>query len=279
MPVRVLAQLYGGLLDPDEPFLTADDLGILRGDGAFETILVVDGVPLQYEAHLARLASTAAMLELPEPDLSAWRSCVDTALGAWTAPGEMMLRLVLTRGRETGGAVTGYAMGVPVPRRLLDQRRDGVSVLALTRGYPVDLAGSAPWLLLGAKTLSYAVNMAAIRYAAANGADDVVFLATDGSVFEGPTATVVIANGRTLRTTPPEIGILPGTTQSVLFDAAAAAGWTTSVEPLTLADLHGADGVWLVSSVRLLTRVHTLDGTPLPDPGTTAELDAFIPRS
>jgi 4-amino-4-deoxychorismate lyase len=126
----------------------------------------------------------------------------------------------------------------------------------------------APWLLLGAKSLSYAVNMAAIRHAESVGAEEVIFVAADGSVLEGPTSTVVVATGRTLRTTPPSSGILPGTTQGALFRAAERAGWTTKVEPLTVRELREADGIFMASSVRKITRVHTLDGAALPD--TTA---------
>ena len=32
-----------------------------------------------------------------------------------------------------------------------------------------------------------------------------------------------------------------------------------------MADLHAADGVFLVSGVRKIARVHTLDGKPLTD--------------
>ena len=109
----------------------------------------------------------------------------------------------------------------------------GVAAVTLDRGFPPDLAERAPWLLLGAKPLSYAMNMAAVREAGRRGAEDVIFTAADGSVFEGPTSTVVLAKGRTLYTPPSSIGILPGTTQAALFRGAEKAGWSVKVEPLT----------------------------------------------
>jgi 4-amino-4-deoxychorismate lyase len=95
-------------------------------------------------------------------------------------------------------------------------------------------------------------------------------------VLEGPTSNVVIAQGRTLRTTPPSSGVLRGTTQGALFRAAEQAGWVTKVEPLTLPELRSADGLFLASSVRKITRVHTLDGVRLPEATELhAELNAL----
>jgi 4-amino-4-deoxychorismate lyase len=74
-----------------------------------------------------------------------------------------------------------------------------------------------------------------------------------------------VAKGRTLRTTPPSSGILRGTTQGALFRAAERAGWVTKVEPLRVSELRDADGLFMASSVRKITRVHTLDGAALPD--------------
>jgi 4-amino-4-deoxychorismate lyase len=275
--MRVLAMLDGALADPDEPHIRVDDLGLLRGDGVFETVLVVDGAPRELGPHLDRLARSAAMLELPAPDRAAWERCVAAVLDAWRGGSEMALRLIYTRGPETGdGTPTGFAMGSPIGEKVLRNRETGVAALTLDRGYHPDVVARAPWLLLGAKSLSYAVNMAAIRYAEANGAQEAIFVGADGSVLEGPTSTVVIADGNTLRTTPPTSGILPGTTQAALFRAAEKAGWNTKVEPLRVADLRAADGLFMTSSVRKITRVHTLDGTQLADvPDLHKELNSL----
>ncbi|WP_018686784.1 aminodeoxychorismate lyase [Actinokineospora enzanensis] len=264
--MRVLALLDGTLVDPEAPHIRVDDLGLVRGDGVFETILVVDGTPRELDPHLDRLARSAAMVELPAPDRAAWTRLVRTVIDAWPEPGEMALKLVYTRGPEFGdGTPTGYALGLPLNAKSLRQRADGVSVITLARGFSPDLVERAPWLLLGAKTLSYAVNMAALRYADAHGADEVVFLADDDSVLEGPTSSVVLVEGTTLRTPPPTSGVLAGTTQEALFRAAERAGWSTKVEPIERAELTGGDGLFLVSSVRKITRVRVLDGVELPD--------------
>src|SRR6266545_7000878 len=97
--MRVLALLDGTLADPDQPHITVDDMGLLRGDGVFETILVVDGQPRELGPHLDRLARSAAMLDLPVPDRAAWDACVKAVLDAWRGGQEMALRLVYTRGR------------------------------------------------------------------------------------------------------------------------------------------------------------------------------------
>lgn len=265
--MRVLVFLDGTLADPDAPQVRIDDLGLMRGDGVFETILVTNGTARELRPHLDRLARSAAMLDLPEPDDEAWQRAVQTVIDNWRGEPEFTVKLVYTRGPESdpSGTPTSFALGLGIAEKIIQARQEGLAVITLERGIEPDLAERAPWLLLGAKSLSYAVNMAAGREAARRGTGDVVFTATDGTVLEGPTSNVVVARGRTLFTPPATIGILPGTTQAAVFRAAEQMGWSTKIEPLRKEDLHTADGVFLASSVRKLTRVHTLDGERLAD--------------
>ena len=80
-----------------------------------------------------------------------------------------------------------------VPARVADARSSGVAALTLARGLSAEGTTEMPWLLAGAKTLSYAVNMAALRHAERHGAGDVIFVGSDGLILEGPRSTVVIA--------------------------------------------------------------------------------------
>ncbi len=121
--------------------------------------------------------------------------------------------------------------------------------------------------------------MAALRYAANLGADDVIFVSSEGNVLEGPRSTVVIVRDRTLITPPPAQGILMGTTQRALFDVAGSARFDCRYETLRPADLIAADGVWMVSSVTLAARVHTLDGLTLPEPKVSGEFAELVERA
>ncbi|MEU5691349.1 aminodeoxychorismate lyase [Actinosynnema sp. NPDC020468] len=264
--MRVLALLDGTIADPEAPVIRADDLGLQRGDGVFETVLAVDGKPRELGPHLDRMTRSTSMLDLPAPDRAAYERAVGAVLEHWRGGREVAIKLVLTRGVDGGdGTPTGFVLASEVAPKALAQRADGLAAITLDRGVEPGLADRAPWLLLGAKSLSYAVNMAALREAERQGAAEVVFTTPSGSVLEGPTSTVVMANGKTLVTPPDALGILPGTTQAALFRAASRAGWTIEVARIDVTELYAADGVFLASSVRRITRVHTLDGKVLAD--------------
>ncbi|MEP6598663.1 MAG: aminotransferase class IV [Actinomycetota bacterium] len=260
----VVGVLGVGLVDAGRPVLFADDLGLERGDGCFEGVgvrLGADGRAMvaDLDAHLARMRRSAAALDIAF-DEAGWRSLVTTCLPAWTTPGDAVMRLLLTRGRP-GLGPTGVLTIKPAPAVIEAQLRDGVRVVTLPRGTTSDAYVDAPWLLGGVKTLSYAVNMAAGREAIRRGAEDVIFLSTDGAVLEAPTATVVWAVGGTLRTTPVgATGILPGTTQQRLFATAKTCGWQVESVGAVVDDLHAARAVWLVSAGRGPVDVVELDG-------------------
>lgn len=278
--VLVVAAPGGGAhlvdADPAQPQVSVLDVGITRGDGIFETISIGAGHPQALSAHLARFARSARMLDLPDPDLSLWRDAVHTLAARLATHDEAWVKTVLTRGIEGQPLPTGWAYGSVSPA-FHRERTEGIDVVLLDRGLRSDAPATSPWLLAGAKTLSYAVNRAAVREAQRRGADDVIFVSTDGLLLEGPTATVVLRHGDLLRTPPDALGILPGTTQADLFAAADQWGLGTAVESLTPDDLRSADAAWLVSSVRHAAPVRSVDGVActVDGPLTTA-MNGFL---
>lgn len=253
----VVALLDGTVLPADQPLLRADDLGVIRGDGVFDALLAIDGVQRDVDEHLARLRVSASMLGIDIPPEDHWRRGIEAALDAHGTQGEVMVRLIATRGPEGSGTPTCYVLAAELSAASIAQRA-GIAVCTLGREATGRQLAALPHLLPGAKSLSYAVNMALGREARRRQADDAILLDPDGFVLEGPTSSLVVADGMRL-STPPTDGILDGITVRRLFDAATAVGWTAVIEPVHRHRLDTADGAWLVSSGRLIAPIISVD--------------------
>ena len=247
---------------PETPILRADDLGVLRGESVFETCRIVAGRPAHLDAHLARLATSAARVDLTLPD--GWP---ELAAVASEGVDEGVLRLVCTKGPPP----FGYALVTPIPAETLQAREHGVHVVTLTLGVTAAQREQAPWLLGGVKSTSYAVNMATLRQAHDLGADDAIWLSSDGWVLEAPTANVVVLTAGELVSPPIATGVLPGTTL-----AAVRALEPIRERPVSAVELQAADEVMLLSSIRGVAPVLSVDGRALGLGAATRRLrDAF----
>jgi len=262
-------------VDPAAPALSVGELSTQRGDGIFESVGVVDGHAQEVQAHLDRLAHSAEICDLPAPNLEQWRAAVALA-AAHCGPGESVIKLILSRGIEHGPAPTAWVTAAPAAD-FGSVRTRGVRVVTLDRGLDSGAPARAPWLLLGAKTLSYAVNMAAIREAKRRGADDAIFVSSDGVVLEAPTASLILRIEGTYVTPAPTGGILHGTTQLSAFAWFEQQGLATAYRDVTTQELARPDAAWLVSSIRLAAPITAIDDTPMAiDAELTARLNAYL---
>ena len=254
--------------------LPVTDLSAHRGDGIFETVLVSVGAHgatvVSRERHFTRFRASASALDLPDPDQGLWDRVIDSLIAEVAAADpenvEFGIRYALPRGeQDANGALRGrgWAFPVPVDDHIRTAREQGVTAVSLDRGFDAYIGSKAPWLLIGAKTLSYAVNQAAGRYAAANDADEALFVSHDGIVLEGPTANLIIRRGDHLLTPNPEAGLLSGTTQRLIFDHAEELGLSAEYADLSLDDVKAADGAWYVSSMRTAVALRELDGNAI----------------
>lgn len=262
---QLVAVLGRGLVAPETPVVRADDRGVLHGDGLFETLHVRAGRAWLRDEHLARLARSADLVDLPLAPAVELADLLDQICAAWPGELEGALRLVCTRGPEHGGPPTAFATLSGVGPGLVRARRAGLSVATLPLGVPATARANAPWLLAGVKSTSYGVSQATRRWAVANGVDDVLWTSTEGFALEGPAANLVWLDGSTLCTVPAaSTGILPGVTAGWLLARAGELGWSADERMVTPAGLHSTGGVWLTSSIRGVAEIRSLDGVPLP---------------
>jgi branched-subunit amino acid aminotransferase/4-amino-4-deoxychorismate lyase len=257
MPLLALAQLGRGVVPPDEPVLRADDEGVLRGRAVFETLRVYGGRPFELHPHFDRLKESARRVRLPEPPLAELQSLAHEALAAAGAP-DCVLRFLWTPD-------TGLALVSALPPELEALRARGLRL-------QVCEWGTGP--LVGAKSTSYAPNMAAQAAAVESGFDDALFLSPAGVVLEAPTANVWFREGKRLHTPSLELPILPGVTRGVVAQLAGA--FEEGTYPLDR--LLAADEVFLTSSVREVMPVTRIGEHEFRQGPTAVELQDALRR-
>jgi 4-amino-4-deoxychorismate lyase len=268
--VLALAVAGRGIVDPDEPVVRADDDALLRGRAAFETLRVYAGRPFKLDEHLARLASSAARIGIPEPDVEQARALAQLALDHAQRP-EAMLRFYRTPGREGADEPGLIVLVSSLPTHLDALRERGIRLASL-----LGVRADVPWLLGGVKSTSYAVNMAAEAEARSRGADDAVFVTDDEIVLEGPVTNLWWRRGSTLFTPSLDLGILAGVTRDTLLELGPAAGYDVQEGRFPIAELRTAEEAFTSSSVRELMPVVAVDGEPIPRGEAAEALQAAL---
>jgi branched-subunit amino acid aminotransferase/4-amino-4-deoxychorismate lyase len=262
LSLLALAVVGRGVVPAGEPVLHADDEGLLRGRAVFETLRVYAGRPFRLDEHLVRLAASAARVGVAEPEPAGFRAAVEEVVAA-SPQRDAVLRLLWTPGREGAGAPLGLAFVTPLPGDVEEVRARGLRLASVE--WPTTA-------IAGAKSTSYAANLAARDLAVAKGCDDALLLGAGGVVLESPTANVWWREGDRLLTPTLELPILRGVTRSAIADLAPAAGYEVEEGEWTADRLLGADEAFLSSSIREVMPVVAVDDLPIGDgaPGPAA---------
>ena len=281
MAVLAIVATGPGVAAGVPPALDPLDLALVRGEAVFEALRVYGGRPFRLQAHLDRLAASAAAIDLPLP--AGLEELAARAVAA-AGTGDCVLRLICTKGREGRptapvdpeglgeGGPAAFAICTDVPGSFEEERRRGLRLVLLTTAADPLVRAASPWLLPGVKTISYAVNMAAQRTARARGADDAILVGLGGELLEAPTANLWWRTGDILHTPSLEVGILAGITRAVVAGLAPILGLKVLDGVYTAEDLAAADEAFLSSSTREIMPVIEVDGVPIATgrPGPTA---------
>ncbi|MCI0581984.1 MAG: aminotransferase class IV [Chloroflexi bacterium] len=281
----------GSILPAVGPHVSAFDRGFQLGDGIFETVRARGGRVTELDEHLARLARSAQGLDISLPDdidAIVRRGIRDLleAEGLAGPDADASVRITVTRGAFHGRGLLPPAGAMPPTTAIQAWQiaappeghlRDGLRLVAS------DIRRDPENPLATLKTTSRADYVHARLEARRAGADDALFLTTDGHLSEATSANVFLVRGDELAT--PDLGcaILPGTTRSWILVWAARAGLQPLEGWLTTRDLAEADEAFLCSSVAGILPVTAFEGRAIGDgrPGPVtlrarADREAFI---
>jgi para-aminobenzoate synthetase/4-amino-4-deoxychorismate lyase len=228
--------------------------------GVFETMLVVDGTPIELDRHLERLAASV----------------------------EQLYRAGLPDGAAE--VVQASARGVELGRLRLDARPDAAEVALEARAVAIDAAILLPPWERGAELATAEV---VDWHGAHKWADRALLDALDKAAAPA-TALLVDANGAVLETTranlfavrpdgsvvtPPADGrVLPGVTRSLAIEIARAAGVEVVEAEIKRADLEAASEIFTTGSVRGVEPVRSIDEQTIggSEPGVAATIAAAL---
>ncbi len=290
IPGDILPIVYvdGAFVPAGEARVSAFDRGLLLADGLFETLHVVEGVPLELQPHLERLEGSARFMRLRVPfDRAGFRVLAAELLrrnGVGPDPDdpglrELALRVTLTRGTTPTGPPT-LTMFL---RRLTEGHRRKRSEGVLAQRLP--FVRHATDALAQHKTLAYlasALGQIVLRERTDDPRVEGLFVTDRGEVLEGAGSNVFAVEGRRLVTPPVDLGLLPGTSRRAVLALAATLDLTAHEEPLPLARVRAADEVFITSSTLPVAPVVALDDAPVgggrPGPVTRALQAAFAAR-
>jgi len=258
----------GALRDAADTVISPFDHGLTVGDGVFETIQIVRGVPFAARRHLDRLRRSAAGLRLP---ISATDDELRAALQATIDANQVdagRLRLTVTGGVSPLGSDRGTGGPTVV-----------IATADLPTWEPTTAVVTVPWprnersAVAGLKTTSYAENVVALDHAHQRGGTEAIFANTAGALCEGTGSNVFLVVGGRLCTPPLSSGCLAGITRELVLELVEVDEITLPVE--ALAD---ADEAFLTSSTRDVQAIGRVDGRELgaaPGPVTSAAAEAF----
>jgi branched-chain amino acid aminotransferase len=265
----------GTLAEADEAVVNVFDHGLTVGDGVFETVKVVDGMPFALRRHLERLARSAAGLGLPEPDVTEVRTAC-AAVTAQAPVGLHRLRITYTGGVSPLGSERGDAGPTLVVAMAPASPPAETTAVAVVR-WPRNERGA----LAGLKTTSYGENVKALARAAELGGSEAIFADTQGRLSEGTGSNIFVVADGELLTPSLATGCLAGITRELVLE------WTGARQvEMPLDVLNSADEIFVTSSIRDVQAVAAVagdDGTrtlsPAPGPITRDVAALFAKRS
>lgn len=245
------------LFERDEARISVLDHGFTVGDGVFETLKTIDGVPFALSRHLERLDHSARGLLLPSPERARISAAISSVLEANPVIGDGRLRITWTAGVGPGGSGRD-PLAVPT---LVITHVPATPWAETSHIVTVDFPRNERSPLAGIKSISYAENVLALAIAKTSGADEAIFGNTRGELCEGTGSNIFVVVGDDLLTPPLSSGCLPGITRALTIE------WCGAREvAMPLAVLLEADEVLLASSTRDLQSAHRVNSRVMPPP-------------
>lgn len=232
--------------------LSAQDRGLMYGDGLFETLRASDGELPWWSAHWQRLQKGADRLGLALPDesmiLDAARELLDNQ--------SQVLKIILTRG-ESG---RGYLPVSGLPTCILSTHDLPLRMVEPLRLHWCTTPVAQQPVLAGMKHLNRLENVLARRECAETGQDEGLMVDVSGHVICATAANVFVYAGGQWHTPDLSRGGVAGIAREKLLTLLHG----VRIGSVTRAQIESADAVFLCNAVRGIMVVGRIGSVSIP---------------
>jgi len=249
------------LVDAQKATVSVFDHGFTVGDGAFETLKVVNTQPVALTRHIKRLVHSLNTIGIEFDKEDLLKKAINEVISANKSLGEVMrMRITYTSGVAPLGSdrtKDNFTLVVAVsPESIWPD-----TALVITVSDPRNDKS----ILAGSKTTSYAQNAALLSVAKKQGAHEAIMPNTKGELCEGTGSNIFVVKDGQVMTPPLSGGCLGGITRALVIK------WFDVKEvDLPMSVLKDVDEAFLTSSTRDIQPISKIDDRVLNAPGPVA---------
>lgn len=249
------------LVDAQKATVSVFDHGFTVGDGAFETLKVVNTQPVALTRHIKRLVHSLNTIGIEFDKEDLLKKAINEVISANKSLGEIMrMRITYTSGVGPLGSdrtKDNFTLVVAVsPESIWPD-----TALVITVSDPRNDKS----ILAGSKTTSYAQNAALLSVAKKQGAHEAIMPNTKGELCEGTGSNIFVVKDGQVMTPPLSGGCLGGITRALVIK------WFDVKEvDLPMSVLKDVDEAFLTSSTRDIQPISNIDDRVLNAPGPIA---------
>ncbi len=272
MDNNALWYINGRWVHPNEGTISINDVAVLRGYSAFESLRTYDRRPFHLDEHLNRLYRSAKLIELDIPYTREYIANIIHEIIERNPYKHALIRILVTGGETEDGILpTGNAVLAVLTTQLGER-----DMQRFAKGYKV-ITSHLQRVSPEAKTTNYIEAVRSLKEATRRDAVDALFVNEQGHVLEGTRSNFFVFRGDTLIT--PHAGVLMGVTRNTVLELAHGM-FTIEERPILVDELTHVDEAFITSSSKEITPVIQINdiviGNGKPGPRTTVLEQRFI---
>ena len=263
--MEALAYVNGTFCPITEAKVSIQDRGFQFGDSIYEVVATYDGRPFLIDAHMQRMARSAAHIGLAyDFDEHPLEQIIAEGLRR-CGIADAVVYIQLTRGvaprshavPDPPVAPTVVMTFTPRPIVSAEDRERGVSVMTVR---------DDRWARCFIKAVTLLPNVLAKTEAVRQGCYDAIFVSADGEVREATSANVFVVRDGRIAMPPRDESVLHGITQGFIMQCAAAIDVSIEERVVRLEDLQTADEMFLSNTMVEVLPITRIDDHPVGDP-------------